>query len=243
MRILVVDDEPLARRRLLRLLGKIPDIVVIGEAADGLEARERIAVLSPDLVLLDIAMPELDGLALAASGSLPPIIFTTAHHEHAIQAFELAAIDYLLKPIELERLRRAIERVRARVPPKMENLAQLFEALSRERHAPLRVMARYGNSVRLFDPRRITRFHATDKYVVFDMEGEQMILDDSLNALEEKLAGLRFLRVHRSELINLDQVSALHQADGETTVEMSDGQRVPVSRRALAALKAGLGLL
>jgi DNA-binding LytR/AlgR family response regulator len=245
VKVLVVDDEPLARRRLIRQLERIEGIEVAGEAADGIEARAKIRTLSPDLVLLDIAMPELDGLELAATTKdLPPIIFTTAHDHHAVRAFELAALDYLLKPIEQARLEKAIARAKARPPEDSTAIARLLEDLARVKREPnrVRVTARSGTSVRIFDPSAITRFHASDKYVVFQEGDEEFILDESLAALEARLQSLSFFRVHRSELVNLDHVRAVHQEDGETWVELSDRQRVQVSRRLVGDLKARLGL-
>lgn len=119
MRVLIVDDEPPARRRLRRMLERMPGVEVCGEAGDGVEALERIAERAPDLVLLDVRMPGLDGIELARRGeSLLPIVFTTAYDEYALRAFEVAAVDYLLKPIRAERLRGALERARERSGPR-----------------------------------------------------------------------------------------------------------------------------
>ena len=243
MRVLIVDDEPLARRRLMRMLARIPGVEVAGEAGDGLEAAELITSLSPDLVLLDIQMPELDGLSLAARGSLPPIIFTTAHQEHAVRAFELAAADYLLKPIEQARLELAIERVRrAAVRPDPAMLqAVLQKVLSPQPERP-RISARSGQTIHLFDPREICRLSASDKYTLLVRDGREYVLDESLAALEQRLGSHGFLRVHRSELINLAEVRAIHGDEGGAEVELSDGQRAPVSRRMMPLLKAKLGV-
>jgi DNA-binding LytR/AlgR family response regulator len=127
------------------------------------------------------------------------------------------------------RLEQALARVEARARPA-------------GRATPVRISARAGDSVRLFDPRTITRFHASDKYTVFRVGSEEHVLDDSLNTLEERLDGLEFLRVHRSELVNLREARALHQRDGTAVLELSDGQRAQVSRRAIAELKRRLGL-
>lgn len=243
LRILIVDDEAPARRRLARMLAKIPDVEVVGEARDGDEALDKIQSLAPDLVLLDIQMPGLDGLGVARSGrALPPIVFTTAHAEHAVLAFELAAIDYLLKPIEEARLGRAIDRVRAR-PTALSSsaLASLLQqALGRAAPAP-RIAARSKTAVRLFDPREVTRFYAADKYSMVRLAGEELVLDDSLSALEAKLAPFDFVRVHRGELVNLAHVRAVHSDGGETWLELSDGQRADVSRRLAPEIRARLG--
>lgn len=246
MRVLVVDDEPLARRRLVRMLGGIPDVSVAGEAGDAESALERIRADRPDLVLLDIRMPGLSGLELAASAEdLPPIVFTTAYDEYAVKAFEVSAVDYLLKPVQRERLCAAIQKVRQRTGlADAAQIRSLLERLDRKLGAagPSRLHARSGATTRLFHADAITRIYASSKYALFQHEGREFVLDESLNTLETRLAGDGFLRVHRSELVNLSHVRALHTRDGEASVELSDGQRANVSRRAVAALKERLGI-
>ncbi len=247
MRILIVDDEPLARRRLARMLGRIRGVEVVGQAGDGVEARALIAELAPDLVLLDVQMPGLDGLSLVAEGgALPPIVFTTAHREHAVRAFELAAVDYLLKPVEPARLAQALERVRLRQGPSLQPKA-LEEVVARAvgriiGARPERIAAKSGSTVHLLDAAALSRLYASDKYTLIHHDGEEYVLDESLHELEARLEPLGFLRVHRRELINLAKVRALHHEELGTVVELDDGQRARVSRRALAALKARLGL-
>jgi DNA-binding LytR/AlgR family response regulator len=231
--VLVVDDEEPARRRLVRMLERLGGIEVVGEAGDGEQALALVRELAPELVLLDIDMPEMDGLELAELPGLPPVIFTTAHAEHAVRAFEVAAVDYLLKPIARERLAEAIERARARV--------------GRIAAAPVadiapRITARSGGTVHVIDAGEITRFHATDKVTVFVHEGRELVLDDSLATLEQRLGVHGFFRVHRAELVNLAAVKALHTEDGSTSVELRDGSRAAVGRRVVAELKRRLGI-
>lgn len=240
MRVLIVDDEPLARSRLKRMLERIAAVEICGEAADGIEAREKIAALKPDLVLLDIHMPELDGLTLAATTLMPPIIFTTAFQEHALEAFELAAVDYLLKPIEQDRLEKAIQRAQKTRLDGASLRGLLEQALGRTETQ--RIAARSGSTVHFFDPREIGRLSSSDKYTLLTHQGAEYLLDDSLNTLEQKLAPFGFLRVHRSELVNLSAVKALHLDDGGAVLELKDGQKAQVSRRMLAQVKARLGL-
>ena len=247
MRVLVVDDEAPARRRLLRMLAEEDDIEVVGEASDGLEARALIERHAPDLLLLDVQMPELDGLTLARDPGMPALVFTTAHAEHAVAAFELAALDYLLKPIERERLRRALARVRERLAQARGaglDAAQMGELMrgARERGAPPRLAAREGNRVHLFDLASVTRLSAQDKYVVLIYRGREYLLGDSLAELEARLAGFGFVRVHRAELVNLAAVVAITGEPGQARVELRDGQHAPVSRRELPALRRRLGL-
>ncbi len=239
MRALVVDDEPVARRRLARLLAA-EGVEVVGEAADGLEAVEAVALLEPDVIFLDIRMPRLDGLTLALErrGTLPPVVFVTAHDEHAVAAFEAEAVDYLLKPVEPERLRRTLGRLRSGTDA--GRLGRVLERLAAG--GPPRLAARSGSTVRLFDPRRVARLSARRKYVVFTAGGRERLTDESLDALEARLGPWGFLRVHRSELVNAARVVALHQEGRSAWVELDTGERVPVSRRRLPAVRRALGL-
>jgi len=242
VRALIVDDEPLARRRLRRLIERVTDLDIVGEAEHGERALELIASLAPGLVFLDIDMPGLDGVSLARRLTTSvAIVFTTAHREHAIEAFALDAVDYLLKPIEEARLVAAVDRVRARhLPPPSLHAVVLPGAESRA--LPLRLTARANGVIELLDPALIARLVASDKYTLCQIAGNEFVLDESLNQLEAKLAPLAFMRVHRKELINLRRVSALH-ADGDTMqLVLDDGQRAQVSRRALAEVKHRLGL-
>jgi DNA-binding LytR/AlgR family response regulator len=244
VKALIVDDEPLARRRLARLLARIPDVEVAGEAADGAQALEAIRALRPDVVLLDIRMPELDGMRLAREAAdLPPIIFVTAHAEHAVEAFEANAIDYLLKPVDPQRLAAALAKVaragRAHDPAR---IAALVRDILREPPADIRITARSGNTIRVFDPRRIARLTAADRYTLFRDGGAEFVLDESLAALEARLAPIGFVRAHRSEIVNLAFVDALRFEDDTWEILLTDGQVVPVSRRMAPELKRRLGI-
>ena len=245
MKLLVVDDEAIARRRLIRMLNRLGEDVV-GEAENGQEALEKIETLRPDAVLLDIRMPGLSGLELANSApNLPPIIFTTAYDEYAVGAFETDAVDYLLKPIQPDRLQAALARVarqRASVDP--QQLSKLLEralAKSRGGETP-RVTARAGRTVRVFDARTICRFHASDRYTLFRHKDAEFVLDESLNALEKRLGPHGFVRVHRGELVNLECIDAVHFEDGAAEIKFKDGQTAPVSRRLAPDLKRRLGM-
>jgi DNA-binding LytR/AlgR family response regulator len=242
MRALIVDDEPVARRRLKRMLAVHDDLEVVGEAGDGREALERIDELEPDVVFLDIRMPEIDGLELAKQLEEVQIVFTTAYDEYAVEAFETSAVAYLLKPIEKERLAAAINKVR-----KKQDLSgdQDIERLLRRiagRDEPPRITARRGDSIRVFDPREISRFHAQDGYSGFRHEGRVYLLDDTITALAKRLADWGFVRTHRGELVNLSEIKALRREDDQSLVELSDGQRAAVSRRHLKELKKRLGI-
>lgn len=243
MRALIVDDERLARKRLRRMLEKAEGVEVVGEAADGEEALSRVAELAPDVVFLDIRMPELDGFEVARR--LPEgahLVFTTAYDEYAVDAFAAAAVDYLLKPIEEKRLAAALDKVgRLQGGEDRAELERLLKKLTECQTAP-RVTARRGDTIRVFDPREISRFHAADRYTVFRHDGREFLLDDPIVTLEKRLGDLGFVKIHRAELINLGHVRALTREDDRTWVELVDGQRAAVSRRHLGRLKERLGI-
>lgn len=241
--VLIVDDEAIARRRLRRMLERIPGIKVAGEAGDADEALERVGDEVPDIALLDIRMPGIDGLELAER--LPEAVhinFATAYDEYAVRAFDAAAIDYLLKPIEQNRLEQAIDRARRLDRPvERRELTKILREVS-GREEPPRVAARRGDAIQLFDPRRIARFHSEDGYTVFRHDGRNYLLDESIVSLAARLKAWGFVRIHRAEMVNLHQVKALRRLDDTTVVELADGQRATVSRRHLAGLKKALGV-
>jgi DNA-binding LytR/AlgR family response regulator len=243
MKALIVDDEPLARARLVRMLRAIEGVDVVGEASDGIEALNQIREIGPDVVFLDIRMPELDGLSVAASSEpLPPIILTTAYQEYAVQAFDVGVVDYLLKPIERERLVKAIERLRARAASHpAQQVEQALRRVLSQGEAARRICAQQAGQLHVFDARQITRFFATDKYTTFLYEDREYLLEESLAQLEGRLTAHGFQRVHRSELVNLAQVRTLTDDANGAIVTLSDGQQARVSRRLYSALKRSLG--
>ena len=233
MNVLVVDDEAPARRRLVRMLREVPDVVVSGEAESGASALEAIERLRPDLLLLDIEMPELDGLALATR-SVPPVIFVTAHERHAIPAFEVDAVDYLLKPVRQQRLIQALEKAARRIGG---------SALAAESNPPAaRIVTFDRGATRMFDARKLTRLWSSEKYTVFFADGAERLTAETLSMLEKRLAPFGFIRVHRGELIRASAVRSLQTRGGVLEVELEDGQIARVSRRLVAALKAQLDL-
>lgn len=243
MRALIVDDEPLARSRLARMLGAIDGVEVVGEARDGEEALVRLKEVDADVVFLDIRMPGIDGLTLATSADLPAVIFTTAYDEYAVEAFDAAAIDYLLKPIQQKRLERAVDRVRQRGRGEGSVVESLRRVLHADRDVGVRrICAQEGGAIHLFDAKEICRFHASAKYTVFVHQDREYLVEESLNELERRLEPHGFFRTHRSELVALAQVRTLHCDDGGTSVVLSDGQTAKVSRRIVAELKRALAI-
>ena len=231
MRALIVDDEAPARAKLRRMLARYDDVEVIGEASDGADALELVARLAPDVVFLDMQMPEIGGLDVAASmpDGGPAIVFVTAFDRYALQAFDTHAVDYLLKPVEPERLERAMHRLRAAAagtptprPPIAEPPAQLL--ISERGRVQL---------VRCVD---IESLRAADNYVDVQLAGRTLLLRRTLEALLKDL-GPAFMRTHRGAAVALAHVREVQpRGKGDATVVMASGAEVPCSRQHRAAL-------
>jgi two-component system LytT family response regulator len=244
--VLVADDEAMARRRLVRLLAPMPDVQVVGECADGAAVLGRIQDDDVDLVLLDVQMPGLSGLeALAlwpAAG--PVVVFCTAHAEHAVAAFDVGAVDYLLKPIEAARLKRALDRARG------AEARQRFAAEA-ERHRrtpptpelPARLPIETREGIVLVDPADIVCLQIDGALVTVHTRAGELLCDLPLQTLERRLTDFGFLRVHRRALLNLAHVTRLEPIDtGGFVACTSQGLRVEVSRLAARSLRKRLGL-
>jgi two-component system LytT family response regulator len=249
VRAVIVDDEPLARTRLKRLLAAHPTIDIAGEAGDGEAACRLIDEVSPDLVFLDVQMPGLSGFdVLARLHARPRVIFITAHDEFAVRAFEEQAVDYLLKPVEPARLERALARVtgadRAAARVEEERLARLIDAVERRTAGPRRIAVRRGPKVILVEPASILFCRAEDKYtVLYTAEGEH-ILDRTIEDLEQSLDPSTFLRIHRSVLVNLAFVRDLTAVEGGrfvVSLKDSPGTTLYASRAGAKLLRDRLG--
>ena len=236
MKVLLVDDEPVARQRMRRLLAAISDIEILGEVGSSKEALAFIAVNPPDLVLLDIEMPGVDGLALASLLDAA-IIFVTAHSDRALAAFDVGAHDYLVKPVQKERLEAALERVRTRVREAKESSQDKDDVAAMR----WRLTVTDGSVKRFADAREVDCFSASEKYVSFVVAGRELLLRDSLDALEERLAGYGFVRANRAALVRVEAAVAFDGRDGGTLV-LHSGERIPVSRRSLAVVRRALGI-
>jgi two-component system, LytTR family, response regulator len=231
LRVIVVDDEPLARARLRRLLAGA-DVDVVAECGDGEAARRAIAEQPADLVLLDVEMPVSGGFALidaVGAGAMPDVVFVTAHAEHAARAFDVRAVDYLLKPVRPERLAEALARVRSRraaPPPVVERLA-----------------IRDGGRVTFVAVDDVERAEAAGNYVELHAAGRTFLMRETLSGLEQRLDAERFLRVHRRTIVRLDRVVAIEPAGGgEYVVSLRGGARVAAGRSYRGRLLAALGL-
>ena len=240
MRVLIIDDEPAARRRLHTMLEEL-DVEVAGEAANGLEALDRVGTLRPDVLLLDIAMPEVDGFDVVRhlTEPRPLVIFQTAYDEHALEAFNHAALDYVVKPVTLDRLRQALDRARVRLAVERAAANLGSEVLSKVQAAlpgsarirRPRLLVRDGASRLLLPFREIVRFVADEGVVAAVARGSSWPTDYTLAELEDRTAG-GFVRANRAELVNVDHVSRFEpESDGSAVLSLSDKSRVRVSRR------------
>jgi two-component system, LytTR family, response regulator len=230
MKILIADDEPIARAVLREHVESIPDLQVAGEAATGPETLQRILDLKPDLVLLDLQMPELDGLSAVRSlrGEAPPlIIFVTAYERHAVEAFEVGAVDYLLKPVRRERLEKAIEKARRQAP-----------AAAAGKAAPRKIVGRRGSDLYLLDPAEIVAFEAEGELVHIVTSTQRYFSDHSLKILEQKLERPLFRRVHRRTIINTDHIRRISPLSSKRwLLKMSNGFEAVVSKRLASSIR------
>jgi len=254
IKVLIADDESLARDELKFLLSQLEDIEVIGEAKDGEEALEKILELEPDVAFLDIQMPNMDGLTVAKKcikyHSKALIVFATAYDQHAIQAFEINAIDYLLKPFDEERIYKTIERIRSKVEqnPNQEMLSRVLQEMIKEpstNNNISKLAVQKEESVILLDPNDIIYVYREEREVFVKTYNDNYTVKYSLQVLEEKLAKYTFFRTHRSYLVNLQYVQEMIPwFNGAYNLIMKDHKKtkVPVSRAYVKPLKEVLEL-
>lgn len=256
LRVLIVDDEPLARRTLRKLVAQDPELAVAGECKSGREAVAQLRAAPPDLLLLDVQMPGMDGFeVLRQAGVAPPVtIFVTAFDRHAVQAFEAQALDYVLKPFHDERLRRALGRAKAQVRQgRAQGLAQQLAALLGTGAAAAaaalpgpryleRVALREGGRVQLLGTDEIDWIAADDYYAEVHAGGQAHLLREPLRDLEGRLDPARFFRVHRSAIVNLSRIKEIRSSSqGDHTVLLHDGTELRLSRHRRGALFERLG--
>lgn len=251
IRTLIVDDEPLARERVADLARAQPDVSVIGECADGEEALEAIRAQRPDLVFLDIQMPGKNGLELVAelgSELMPAIVFVTAYDRFAIKAFEVHALDYLLKPFDDERFAAAMDRARVwlkRQAPAEDLSVKLEALLSDLRPASAgmdRLAVKTAGRVLLVRMEDIDWVEAADNYVNVHVGAESHLLRETMNALEKRLPSDRFIRIGRSTIVNVNRIRELQPLfHGEYAVILKDGTRLTLSRSYRSKLNQLLG--
>lgn len=238
VRALIVDDEPIARSGLARMLSGISWVECVGEASNGPDAIAAIERLDPELVFLDIQMPGLSGIEVLRRAPVRHVIFTTAWAQHAVTAFELGALDYLLKPFGPERLAVAMERIRsASGEPGGGTADRLSEALAR---GPMsRLFVRQGTAIVPVPVADVAWFEADGDYAVAHAGRTRHVMHVSLNRLEARLDPSRFTRIHRTAIVNLDHVATFRsQAGGRLVAVMRDGSVLPVSRSRARDLRA-----
>jgi two-component system LytT family response regulator len=247
MRILIVDDEALARSYLAEQLAAFPEVTIVGQAANGFEAVKLVDELSPELVLLDIQMPKLSGFeVLELLGErAPAVIFVTAYDEFALRAFEVHAVDYLLKPVEPPRLKSALERATARLkntatsPAPSTQTTQALLTAARPPGVRLdRVLIREESKVLVLPVDRLDYIEAQDDYLWFNADGKRHRKQQTMSDLESQLDPARFVRIHRSYLLNIDRLSRLELYSKDSWLAiLTSGAHLPVSRAGHARLK------
>jgi len=253
LRVLVVDDEPLARSGVAELAGRDPELVVVGQCGDGAGALAAIRSLRPDLVLLDVQLPELDGFELLRRlepGERPAVVFITAYDHFAVRAFDVHAIDYLVKPFDDTRFAEAVTRAKSAIRDARggrlnERLSDLLEHLAGAPPADgwlTRIVVKTGGRMVLVRVDEIDWIEAADYCVKLHVQDKVHVLRESLQALETRLDPARFFRVHRSAIVNLDRVTELPPFfKGEHVVLLRDGTRLKLSRGRRGQLESRLG--
>lgn len=236
----IVDDEELARKLLRELLESHPEIQVLAECANGFEAVKAVAELKPDLIFLDIQMPKLDGFeVLELIGTEVAVIFVTAYDTYAMRAFEVHAVDYLLKPFSGSRFEAALERAKSRLGQKMASVSKLAAAARRPAQYLERIAVRDGTKVHIIPIARLDYVEAQDDYVALSSAGAKHLKQQTIASLEAGLDPSRFVRVHRSYIVNLERVVKIEPYSKESRVAiLRDGTQLPVSRAGYARLKA-----
>lgn len=236
LRTLIVDDEPLAVERMQVICAKIDDLAVVGTASDGAQALRLVEALSPDLLLLDMTMPETDGLsvarALSKQDSPPAVVFVTAHDNYAVEAFDLDAVDYVLKPVKPERLERAIQRALARRSDGERGDSRWLEELWIPHRSEL---------IRI-DTAEVSRIDAERDYVRLHVSDRSYLLLQTIAGLEQRLDPSRFIRIHRSTILRKDCIKGLrHDGLGVWSAEMEDGEALRIGRTYLPKVKSMAG--
>jgi two-component system, LytTR family, response regulator len=250
IRTLVVDDEPMARERVVSLLTEQPDVEVVGECADGEEAVAAIERLSPELVFLDVQIPGLDGFGVIRAVTpqrMPMVVFTTAYDEYALRAFEVHALDYLLKPFDAQRFRHAVERARERLERQRTGdlgrrlLAMVQDSRPEATPATERILIRSSGRIYFVKVDEIDWVDAAGNYVRLHVKGETHLFRETMNAMEQRLDPTRFARIHRSHMVNINRIKELQPHGGEHIVVLQNGVRLTLSRGYRDRLQERLG--
>ncbi len=252
LRALIAEDEKLARQRLKRLLGKCANVEIIGEAEDGGSALEMVNGLKPDILFLDIQMPVMTGVEIISQFThLPHIIFTTAYDQYAVKAFEIGAVDYLLKPITEERLDRTLERIRSRKnespadQPVLDGILQTLKGMQEKRSYLSILTAGQGDRIKVLQVEGINVMRAEDRYVICYTDDGEFVTDNTIKHLAEALDPEKFMQVHRGIIVNLSAIQDIRRtlftkSGYELTVPGADNP-LPVGKTYLKNLRERLG--
>ena len=242
MRAILVDDEELARHALRELLRMHAEVEVVAECANGFEAVKAVAEHKPDLMFLDVQMPKLSGfdvLELIDRDSGPKIIFATAYDQYAMRAFEVHAVDYLLKPIGRERFETALERAITQMPQKLPPAEELAASARAPQQFLERIVVKDGTRVTLIPVAKLDYAEAQDDYVALASQGAKHLKQQTIASLEAALDPARFVRIHRSYIVNFERVARIEPYGKDSRLAiLADGTRLPVSRAGYGRLKA-----
>jgi two-component system LytT family response regulator len=239
LRAIIVDDEELARAVLRELLSRHPEVEIIAECANGFEAVKAVTQNKPDLLFLDIQMPKLDGFeVLELVGTDMAVVFATAYDEYALRAFEIHAVDYLLKPFGADRFDAALKRAIERIGSKEKLPAALAAPARVPGQYPDRIVFRDGSDVHIIPIHKLDFVEAQDDYVALVSEGKRRLKQQTISSLEESLDPSKFLRIHRSYLVNLERLKKVEPYGKDThVVILTDGSKLPVSRSGYTRLR------
>jgi two-component system LytT family response regulator len=249
-RVLIVDDEPLARERLRTLLEEEPAFELVGEAADGTTGAESILALQPDLVFLDVQMPGADGFDVidaVGADKMPFVVFVTAYDRYALRAFDVHALDYLLKPFDRERFREALGRAQAQIERNTggdieRRLAAIVQDLKPARARTDRFVVKSGGRIFFVRTAEIDWIEAAGNYVKLHLGEDSHLFRETMNNMEARLDGHRFVRIHRSRIVNTDRIKELQPwFNGEYVVVLQNGARLTLSRGYREKLQERLG--
>jgi two-component system LytT family response regulator len=251
IRVLVVDDEPLARAKIRGMAAGDPEIRVVGECTNGAEAIEAIQTMRPDLILLDVQMPEVGGFAVLEAlkdEGLPPVIFITAYDHYAVRAFEVHALDYLLKPFDRERFKAAIERAKRQIRRDSDGagldarIIALLEQIKEPTRYSERLVVKTGGRVFFLNTDEIDWIEAEGNYVNIHTGKKAYLLRETISSLEAQLDPKEFVRIHRSSIVRLERIKELQPwSHGEYHVILCDGTQLTLSRSYREKLQAALG--
>jgi two-component system LytT family response regulator len=243
LRVMIVDDEELARAVLREFLSMRDDVEICAECANGFEAVKAAAQHNPDVLLLDVQMPKLDGFeVLELIQQEVAVVFVTAYDEYALRAFEIHAVDYLLKPYSADRLHAALDRARSRLGEKLPSAAEIAASARAPEQRLERIVVKDGAKVTIVPVDKLDYVEAQDDYVLIVSAGRKLLKQQTISSLEKLLDPARFLRLHRSVIVNVERVARIEPYTKDSRIAiLIDGTRLPVSRAGYARLKDLMG--